>query len=188
MSPPSESELTPLTKRDFKTVTTTKNKIVRTINNSLSDEAIIEYLLQEFPKALEEYSSIVFELSGLEPKIQSNKDFKFLKNLDFEALLNSDRLIDTKIKETKVLSLLEEVDRSNKLLTKTIQELKPGDAPVSKPDPTISATLVRVEKVSLVLKLSLVRVLLRCLNNLTDVLPKVALKRSKQWPRNPRTS
>ena len=147
MTPGSEPELTPLAKRDFKTVTTTKNRIVKAINNSLSDEAIIEYLHVELPKALDEYLSIVFELAGLEPKIQSKSDFAFLKNLDFQALLTSDRLIDTQVKETKFISLLEETLRSNKEVVTTVKQIK--NAPVSKPDQVvgIQATMTRVEKV-----------------------------------------
>lgn len=142
--------LTPLTKRDFKTVTTTKNKIVKAINNSLSDEAIIEYIHRELPKALEEYSSIVFELAGLDTKIQSESDFKFLRNLDFQALLTGDRLIDTQVKETKFISLLEETLRSNKEVVSTVKQLKnaPGGIPDQSSVPGIQSTMTRVEKVS----------------------------------------
>lgn len=143
-------EMTPTTtKRDFKTVTTTKNTIVKAIKNSLSDEAIIEFLLRELPKALDEYSSIVFELAGLEDKIQTEPDFKFLKNLDFEAFLSSDRLVDTKVKEAKLFSLLDEFKRSNKELVQNVQNLRTNEAPVVKPDQNLQATITRVEKVKL---------------------------------------
>lgn len=151
MTPGSEPELTPLnnTKRDFKTVTTTKNKLVKAINNSQSDEAIIEYILNELPKALDEYSSIVFELAGLDSKIQSDSAFKFLRNLDFQGLLRSERLVDTQVKETRLISLIEETLRSNKEVVTVVKKL--NDAPVSKPDPNtatgIQATMSRVEKV-----------------------------------------
>ena len=147
MSIDSAPELEPMTKRDFKTVTTTKNKLVKAINNSQSDEAIIEYLVRELPKALEEYSSIVFELAGLENKIQAEPAFECLKKLDFEGLLTSNRIVDTQVKETRFISLLEELHRSNKDLVQTVQGLKEKPVPVLKPDQNVQATLVRVEKV-----------------------------------------
>ena len=152
MTPASEPpKMTPVEKRDFKTVTTTKNRIVKAINNSLSDEAIIEYLTRELPKALDEFSSIVFELAGLDTKIQTQSDFAFLKNLDFDSLLTSDRIIDTQIKETRFMSLLDEIQKSNKQVITSLDNLK--NAPVPKPDPNtqtgIQATMTRVEKVKI---------------------------------------
>ena len=132
-------------KKDFKTVTTTKNKIVKAINNSLSDEAIIEYLNRELPKALDEYVSILFEVAGLDTKIQTQKDFEFLKKLDFGCLLTSDRLIDTQVKETRFISLVEEIQKSNKQVISTMNQLK--NAPGKNPDLNIQATMTRVEKV-----------------------------------------
>ena len=150
MTPGSEPEMTQInTKRDFKTVTTTKNKIVKAINNSLSDEAIIEYINRELPKALEEYTSIVFALAGIETKVQTESDFEYLKKLDFHSFLTSNRLIDTQVKEAKFFSLLDEYTKSSKEMVLAVNKLV--KAPVSKPDPSsspeIQATMARVEKV-----------------------------------------
>ena len=157
MSPGTEpAEMTQIAKRDMKAVTNTKNSIVKAVKNSLSDEAIIEYLIRELPKALDEYASLIFEQAGLDSKIQSNLDFSFLKNLDFQALLTSERLVDTQVKESKLLSVIDEIQRSNRELVTTVKGLK--GAPITKSDPnsntTIQATMTRVEKVSLVLKIA----------------------------------
>ena len=150
MSPGSEpADLTQIAKKDFKTVTNTKNTIVKAVKNSLSDEAIIEYLVRELPKALDEYSTLVFEQAGLESKIQTQSDFKFLKNLDFQALLTSERLIDSQVKESRFLSVIDEIQRSHKEVVTVVNGLK--NAPISKSDPTpnsnMQATITRVEKV-----------------------------------------
>ena len=100
-------------KRDFKTVTTTKTRLVKAIKACEDDEVVIEYIQNELPKALEEYVSVVMELAGLDTKIQEKQNYKFLGKLDFRSMVTEDRIIDSKVKETKILSLIDEVQRSN---------------------------------------------------------------------------
>ena len=100
-------------KKDFKTVTTTKNRIVKAINACEDDELAIEYIQTELPKALQEYVDALLEAAGLEEKIQTDENYKFLAKLDFQSMVTADRIIDTHVKETRVKSLLDEVQRSN---------------------------------------------------------------------------
>ena len=110
--PPEMTKVKP-TKKDFKTVTTTKNNFVKAIKAYDDDELVVEYIQNELPKAIDEYVSIVFEAAGLEEKMQENPNFAFLNKLDFKSMVTEDRIIDSKVKETKILSLIEEVQRSN---------------------------------------------------------------------------
>ena len=110
--PPEMTKVKP-TKKDFKTVTTTKNNLVKAIKAYDDDELVVEYIQNELPKAIDEYVSIVLEAAGLEEKMQENKNFAFLNKLDFKSMVTEDRIIDSKVKETKLLSLIEEVQRSN---------------------------------------------------------------------------
>ena len=57
--------------------------------------------------------SILLEAAGLDEKIQDNPNFKFLGKLDFESMVTADRIVDSKVKEAKLLSLIDEVQRSN---------------------------------------------------------------------------
>ena len=100
-------------KRDFKTVTTTKNNFVKAVKAYDDEELLIEYIQRELPKAMEEYVSIVLEAAGLEEKVQENPNFKFLGKLDFGSMVTADRIVDSKVKEAKLLSLIDEVQRSN---------------------------------------------------------------------------
>ena len=100
-------------KRDFKVVTTTKNRLVKAIKACDDDEIIVDYIQKELPGAIDEFVSIIMELAGLDEKIQTNKHFEFLKKLDFQSMVMADRLLDTQVKETRVFSLLDEIQRSN---------------------------------------------------------------------------
>lgn len=103
-------------KRDFKTITTTKNRLVKAIKACDDDEMVVEYIQRELPAAIDEYVAVVMELSGLNPKIQNDKNFEFIQKLDFGAMVTAERLIDTQVKETRVRSLLDEVQKSNSSL------------------------------------------------------------------------
>ena len=100
-------------KRDFKVVTATKNRLVKAIKACEDDEMVVEYIQKELPGAIDEFVAVIFELAGLDSKIQSNKNFEFLQKLDFGSMVTADRLIDTQVKETRVRSLLDEVQKSN---------------------------------------------------------------------------
>ena len=100
-------------KRDFKTITATKNRIVKAIKACDDDEMVVDYIQKQLPEAIEEYVSVVLEAAGLDSKIQTDKNFQFLGKLNFRSMLTADRLFDTQVKETKVISLLEEVQKSN---------------------------------------------------------------------------
>ena len=103
--PPEMTKVKP-TKKDFKTVTTTKNNLVKAIKAYDDDELVVEYIQNELPKAIDEYVSIVFEAAGLEEKMQENPNFAFLNKLDFKSMVTEDRIIDSKVKETKLLSFM----------------------------------------------------------------------------------
>ena len=145
-SEPSElPELTKMKARNFKDVTQTKDRLVKSIKGATSDEAVVELMLTEFPKALEEYSSIFFEVAGLESKIQASDDFSFLKNLDFAAFLSGDRLLDTQVKEARFLSLMEDCKKSNKMMIDQLQKLSTGSK--AEIPEKVSAVLIRLEAV-----------------------------------------
>ena len=105
-------------KRDFKAITTTKNRLVKAIKACDDDEMVVEYIQRELPGAIDEYVAVVMELAGLNLKIQSDKNFEFLQKLDFGSMVTAERLIDTQVKETRVRSLLDEVQKSNSALGK----------------------------------------------------------------------
>ena len=147
MSEP-EGPLEPIGKRDFKQVTATKNRIVKAIKSSQSDEAVIELLTRELPKALDEYASILFEAAGIDSKIEQEENYRFLKNIDFEAIIESDRILGTVVKEVKFLSLLEEMKKSAEDSASKVEKLLIS----SKSTPTnnsekLESSLARVEKV-----------------------------------------
>ena len=105
-------------KRDFKAITTTKNRLVKAIKACEDDEMVVEYIQRELPGAIDEYVTVVLDLAGLNSKIQSDKNFEFLQKLDFGSMVTAERLIDTQVKETRVRSLLDEVQKSNSVLGK----------------------------------------------------------------------
>ena len=113
--PPKMANIEP-PKRDFKTITTTKNRIVKAIKACDDDELVVEYIQRELPGAIDEYVAVVMELAGLNPKIQSDKNFEFIQKLDFGAMVTAERLLDTQVKETRVLSLMDEVQKSHSSL------------------------------------------------------------------------
>ena len=103
-------------KRGFKTITNTKNRLVKAIKACDDDEVTVEYIQRELPGAIDEYVNVVMELAGLSSKIQTDKSFEFIQKLDFGAMVTAERLIDTQVKETRVRSLLDEIQKSNSLL------------------------------------------------------------------------
>ena len=134
-------------KRDFKTVTNTKNRLVKAIKAYDDDELIIEYIQAHLPKAIDEYVSIVMEAAGLDEKIQENPNYQFLGKLDFQSMVTEDRIIDSKVKEMKIRSLIDEVQRSNvNLANKLDVFVKTGSTSTSS-DSKLDGTISRVEKV-----------------------------------------
>jgi len=107
-------------KRDFKAITNTKNRLVKAIKACDDDEVTVEYIQRELPGAIDEYVNVVMELAGLSSKIQTDKNFEFIQKLDFGAMVTAERLIDTQVKETRVRSLLDEIQKSNSLLGKVV--------------------------------------------------------------------
>ena len=120
------SEMPEMTKipqaRDFKAVTSTKNKLLKGIKASQTLEAKVQFITDNFPDALEEFTSIIFELSGLDEEIQTEQELQFLGRLDFKAIFTEERIADSQLKEAKLISLVEKVDKSNDQLIEKVEK------------------------------------------------------------------
>ena len=109
--------------RDFKAVTSTKNRLLKGLKASQTLDAKVQFIQDNFPEALEEFTTIVFELSGLDDDIQKEEDLKFLGRLDFKAIFTEERIADSHIKEAKLISLVEKVDKSNEKLAEKVEKM-----------------------------------------------------------------
>ena len=63
--------------RDFKTVTNTKNKLLKDLKLDQDDENLLAYIRSNVSEALCEYTSILFEQAGLEQRIQDSGKMKY---------------------------------------------------------------------------------------------------------------
>ena len=116
-------ELNKMAARDFKMVTATKNKLLKGIKASQTVDAKVSYIAENFPEALEEFTSIIFELAGIDEEIQNEVAMNFLGRLDFKAVFEQERIAESHVKEAKLISLIEKVDKSNEQLVEKVDRM-----------------------------------------------------------------
>ena len=111
--------------KDFKAVTTTKNKLVKGIKASQTIEAQIAFIQENFPAALEEYATIIFNQAGIEEEIDAEPSLNFLGRLDFKSIFTEEeeRVEESQVQQTKLMSLVEKVDRTSERMMEKVEKL-----------------------------------------------------------------
>ena len=94
------------------------------------------------PDALEEYVMVILDQADLSDRIQEEPDLTFLGRLNFRTIFEDERIADSHVKEAKLLSLIEKVDKSNELMATKFEKLEK-----SLPGKSEGAAILKIEKV-----------------------------------------